>query len=253
MAKGGYLGVGGKARKIKKGYIGIGGTARKIKKGYIGVGGVARLFYTAFTLPTFTGNSTLYGNESKGRLEITGSGTLTAQKGFYDVFIQDGGEKGTGQTVTGGGWGGCNNPSGDITVVPGAGGRGGYQVSLYNQELSGTYSAIIGGSASASSLSGNVVLNTSSGTKSYSGGGSGTNGSLGSKTTTKPFGGDSSEFNTPLSAGGSSASGTAGGHYGGGAFNGNGIANTGGGGGASSTANATTNGGSGKIIIRWGY
>ena len=38
-----YVGVDGKARKIKGGYIGIDGVARKIKKGYIGVDGVARL------------------------------------------------------------------------------------------------------------------------------------------------------------------------------------------------------------------
>ena len=42
MAKGAYIGVDGKARKIKKGYIGVDGKARKIKKAYIGIGGVAR-------------------------------------------------------------------------------------------------------------------------------------------------------------------------------------------------------------------
>ena len=41
MAKAVYVGVGSKARKMKKAYIGIGGTARKIKKMYIGVGGCA--------------------------------------------------------------------------------------------------------------------------------------------------------------------------------------------------------------------
>lgn len=40
-----YIGVDGKARKIKGGYIGIDGKARKIKKGYIGVNGVARLCF----------------------------------------------------------------------------------------------------------------------------------------------------------------------------------------------------------------
>lgn len=42
MAKGAYIGVDGKARKIKKAYIGVDGKARKIKKAYIGIGGVAR-------------------------------------------------------------------------------------------------------------------------------------------------------------------------------------------------------------------
>ena len=47
MAKGVYLGVSGKARKIKKLYIGVGGKARKVKKGYIGISGKARLFFSA--------------------------------------------------------------------------------------------------------------------------------------------------------------------------------------------------------------
>jgi hypothetical protein len=46
MAKGGYIGVDDKARKIKKCYIGVDGVARKVKKAYIGVDGVARLIYT---------------------------------------------------------------------------------------------------------------------------------------------------------------------------------------------------------------
>lgn len=47
MAKGMYLGVDGKARKVKKMYFGVGGVARKVKKAYIGVGGVARLFWSS--------------------------------------------------------------------------------------------------------------------------------------------------------------------------------------------------------------
>ena len=46
MAKGMYVGISGKARKIKKGYVGIGGKARKIKKAYVGIGGKARPFWT---------------------------------------------------------------------------------------------------------------------------------------------------------------------------------------------------------------
>ena len=47
MAKGVYIGVGGKARKVKKMYAGIGGKARKVKKAYVGVNGVARLFFSS--------------------------------------------------------------------------------------------------------------------------------------------------------------------------------------------------------------
>ena len=42
MTKAAYIGVDGKARKIKNGYVGVNGRARKIKKAYVGVGGVAR-------------------------------------------------------------------------------------------------------------------------------------------------------------------------------------------------------------------
>ena len=54
MAKGIYVGVESKARKVKKFYIGVDGKARKVKKGYVGVNGVARLFYSAETLVPFT-------------------------------------------------------------------------------------------------------------------------------------------------------------------------------------------------------
>ncbi len=48
MAKAVYVGVGSKARKMKKAYIGIGGKARKVKKMYIGdSSGKARLCYSA--------------------------------------------------------------------------------------------------------------------------------------------------------------------------------------------------------------
>lgn len=47
MAKGIYIGVSGKARKVKRLYVGVGSKARKVKKMYIGVGGKARLCYSA--------------------------------------------------------------------------------------------------------------------------------------------------------------------------------------------------------------
>lgn len=51
-----YIGVDGKARKIKGGYIGVDGVARKVKKGYIGVDGVARLCW-ADVDPVFANNT----------------------------------------------------------------------------------------------------------------------------------------------------------------------------------------------------
>ena len=52
-----YIGIDGKARKIKGGYIGIDGKARKIKKGYIGdENGVARLCWSGID-PVFANNT----------------------------------------------------------------------------------------------------------------------------------------------------------------------------------------------------
>lgn len=45
MSKGIYIGVGGKARKVKKMYVGVNGVARKVTDGYTGVSGVARKFF----------------------------------------------------------------------------------------------------------------------------------------------------------------------------------------------------------------
>lgn len=46
MTKACYVGVDGKARKVKKLYVGVDGKARKVKKAYVGVGGVARPFFS---------------------------------------------------------------------------------------------------------------------------------------------------------------------------------------------------------------
>lgn len=52
-----YIGVDGKARKVKGGYIGIDGKARKINKGYIGdENGVARLCWSGVD-PVFANNT----------------------------------------------------------------------------------------------------------------------------------------------------------------------------------------------------
>lgn len=45
MAKNAYVGVGGKARKVKGIYVGINGKARRVVKGYVGVNGIARQFW----------------------------------------------------------------------------------------------------------------------------------------------------------------------------------------------------------------
>ena len=45
MAKNAYVGVAGKARKVKEIYVGVNGKARRVVKGYVGVNGVARQFW----------------------------------------------------------------------------------------------------------------------------------------------------------------------------------------------------------------
>lgn len=58
MAKGIYVGVDSKARKVTKAYIGVDNKARKVKKGYIGVAGVARPFFSAERKVMYYGKAT---------------------------------------------------------------------------------------------------------------------------------------------------------------------------------------------------
>ena len=69
MAKGCYVGVSSKARKVKKIYVGVAGTARKVKKAYVGVGGVARLWWSGGTL-SYYGTATAL---SVARLDLAAS------------------------------------------------------------------------------------------------------------------------------------------------------------------------------------
>ena len=58
MTKACYVGVAGKARKVKKIYTGVANKARKVKKAYVGVGGKARLFYSADQKLSYYGTAT---------------------------------------------------------------------------------------------------------------------------------------------------------------------------------------------------
>lgn len=78
MAKRTYIGVSGKARKIKKMYVGVSGKARKIKKAYIGVAGKARLFFSSGEL-SYYGTATPL---SSARDELAGA----SAGGVYAVF-----------------------------------------------------------------------------------------------------------------------------------------------------------------------
>lgn len=84
MAKGAYIGIAGKARKIKKGYIGVAGKARKIKKAYIGIGGVARPCWNG-------GEVTYYGAITP--LSVSRYRIAAASVGDYAIFA--GGDRGS--------------------------------------------------------------------------------------------------------------------------------------------------------------
>jgi hypothetical protein len=87
MAKGAYIGVDGKARKVKKMYIGVDGVARKIKKAYIGVGGVAR--------PCFTGGELAYwGTTTKLPSNITLMASASTKNEYSEYAFFGGGYNG---------------------------------------------------------------------------------------------------------------------------------------------------------------
>lgn len=67
-----YIGIDGKARKVKGAYVGVDGVARKIKKGYIGdENGVARLCWSDVgkKLSKYTVGSTVYLLENGNAVE----------------------------------------------------------------------------------------------------------------------------------------------------------------------------------------
>lgn len=78
MAKNIYVGVGGKARKIKQLYVGVGGKARKVKKVYVGVGGKARLVYAYYDCTKILWESTSTVDSS-----FSGSLKYHGKKKFY--------------------------------------------------------------------------------------------------------------------------------------------------------------------------
>ncbi len=78
----GYIGIGGKAKKVNSLYVGIGGKAKKVIKGYVGVGGKAKLWYSAQKLWTWEKHNidttTVY-------VEVTGSTSSTTRSSAFYV------------------------------------------------------------------------------------------------------------------------------------------------------------------------
>lgn len=222
-----------------------------------------------FKIPTYSGSHAVFGDEKRGYIELYSSGVLTfPKKSVVDLCIIGRGKNGS--KASGG---------------AGAGGAGGTANNQYGIEAIGDYTITIGGTTSALGYS----QGTGGGSKGGSGGsggddGTGVGGGGGAQGSAVPFGGDYSEFNIRYGGGGGGggwrmspywSNHGSGGSVGGGAggksgWNDNktgsaGTANTGGGGGGGAFSaynldsgwdysyGAGGSGGSGRVIIRWGY
>lgn len=165
-----YIGVSGKARKVKKMYVGVSGKARKVKKAYVGVNGKARLFYEAIVEFSYTGTHENLGQytingKSCTLYRLTGSGTLKCSDPF-SVWMCGGG--GTGATAA---------YDDDYTnVISGGGGGGGYIAS--GSLSSGQYSAVVGAAGGASSIGG-ISANAGASVTGHNGGAGGSGGGRG--------------------------------------------------------------------------
>ena len=223
-----------------------------------------------YAIPTFDGSHSIFGDAKKGYIEIYSSGTLTfSKKTIVDVFVMGSGLKGVD---------GSETSSGTISYqYGGAGGKGAKGATYTGIEAMGDYVINIAAAcsststANASSAFGNSVRTT--GASGGAGSDCSSNGKNGSSGVSIPFG-DSTNFTLNYGGGGGGGGGHtydssiavgssympgSGGSVGGGkgAFTnatGVGEANTGGGGGGGyGTRLKGANGGSGLVIVRWGY
>lgn len=223
-------------------------------------------------LPAFTGSHTIFGDGRAGYIEIYSSGTLTfSKKTVVDVFVMGSGLKGID---------GSETSSGTITYTYGGkGGNGAKGASYTGIEAMGDYAVTIAAAcsststANASSAFGNSVRTTGASGGAGADASSGTNGKNGSPGVSIPFG-DSNNFPTNYGGGGGGGGGSkydssiavgtmympgSGGSVGGGSGAhaskaGAGEANTGGGGGGGGGSYRNgANGGSGLVIVKWGF
>ena len=229
------------------------------------------IFGGAFVVPSFTGSYSLFGDAKKGYIELYSSGTLTFDgNSTVDVFILGSGLKGNnGTQVTG-------YPSSIVTEKGGDGGAGGKGETYTGIKVSGSYDITIAAACSSTSTANaSSAFGNSVNTKGASGG-YGSDRSIamnGSTGVSIPFG-DSVNFPSTYGGGGGGGGGSytngstttnyqpgSGGSIGGGkgalvSAAVAGTANTGGGGGGGKGAGARrigANGGSGLVIVRWGY
>lgn len=98
MTKACYVGVAGKARKVKKIYVGVANKARKVKKAYVGVGGKARPFFSAEAKLSYYGIVTMLSLERSslaattvGNYALFGGGYNGTWTPIVDAYTVDGG------------------------------------------------------------------------------------------------------------------------------------------------------------------
>lgn len=239
--------VEGVEYEIKGGRTLVNGVGYAVAKGRTLVNGVGYdvRFAPAVALPTFDGSCNFYGDATQGWVELLEDGTLTfpntANLASCDVYLLENGE------------------AGSINFFGQSGGKGGDHVEAYRQDLRGlTIRVTIAGTTKFTTDDG-TGLDTDS---AANGGAGGTKTAPVGADGYAPFGGTmvglGGMVSKRLGAGGGYP-GHAGGQYGGGA-GGNashgdgeaGLANTGGGGGGAKIGTAGA-GGTGIVIVRWGY
>lgn len=86
MTKACYVGVAGKARKVKKIYVGVANKARKVKKAYVGVGGKARPFFSAESKLSYYGPVTRL-DDGRAYFQATSVGGFGLFGGGYSGHI----------------------------------------------------------------------------------------------------------------------------------------------------------------------
>ena len=239
--------VGGVAYEIKGGRTLVNGVGYAVAKGRTLVNGVGYdvSFAPAAALPTFDGSCNFFGDATQGWVELLEDGTLTfpnaANLASCDVYLLENGEAG----------------SANLQAM--AGGKGGDHAEMYRLDLRGMEIEVQIGEVTKFPLSDGTVLDT---TDAANGGAGGTSTAHVGADGYAPFGGTLEAIDAlgskKLGAGGGYPA-YAGGQYGGGAggktFKADGeagLANTGSGGGSALGGNPGA-GGTGIVIVRWGY
>ena len=239
--------VGGVAYEIKGGRTLVNGVGYAVVKGRTLVDGVGYdvSFAPAAALPTFDGSCNFFGDATQGWVELLNDGTLTfpntANLASCDVYLLENGEAGI-----------ANFPAV-------AGGKGGDHAEMYSLDLRGMEIEVQIGEVTKFALSDGTLYDTAD---AANGGAGGTSSTHVGADGYAPFGGTLEAIDAlgskKLGAGGGFPA-YAGGQYGGGAggtaFKDDGeagLANTGSGGGGTMLGNPGA-GGTGIVIVRWGY